>query len=169
MVIEASHLLQSSVVDATGTKHGAVDTCVYIGDEARLYGLQLAKAGVITRFRGVRFADVLSVNQHAIIIDSPAVIEKDLKDFDAVAKATGPVVGVTAKTESGKKLGKISDVLLDADTGFIVRFYLRNLLSERIIPRQFLVSITPREVVFKDVVDTPLFTQVATAEAAPVV
>ena len=167
MVIEASHIVNASVLDTTGTAHGSVDACVFLATEARLYGLQIARGSVMTRFRGLLFADVISLNQHSVIVDSAETIKKDLKELDEVSKNSGPVIGITAVTESGKRLGKISDVLVDADTGFIVRLYIRNLLQERIIPRQFLVSITPKQVVFKDVVDTPLFDQVASAEATP--
>lgn len=169
MVIEASSLLGAPVLDTSGVKHGVVDAGVYLASEARLYGLQISKGSVLTRFRGLLITDIIAVNQRSIVIDTPEVIQKQLKELDQIAKETGPVVGVAAATESGKKLGKITDVLLDADSGFIVRFYLRQLLSERIIPRQFLVSITPRQIIFKDVVDTPIFDQVATAEAMPAV
>lgn len=165
MVIEASQILRSPVVDVTGTTHGTVDACVFLANEARLYGLQVTKGNVVTKFRAVRIEDVISINPRHVVIDSTDVLTKDLKDFDQIAKQSGSVLGVSAVTESGKRLGKISDVLMDADTGFIVRMYIRNLLHERIIPRQFLVSITPKQVVFKDIVDTPLFEQTATTEA----
>jgi uncharacterized protein YrrD len=166
MVLEASRILKVPILDATGVVLGKVDTAVYLATEGRLYGFQVAKPGVLTRFAGVEFSDVLSLNQHSVIVDTIECLQRDMKEFDKVAKATGPIIGLNAKTESGKKLGKISDLLLDAESGFIVRFYIRQLLQERIIPRQFVVSITPREVIFKDVVDTPLFDQVAGAEAA---
>ncbi len=165
MVIEVSRLIKSPVLDATGREHGTVDTCVFTSDEGRLYGFQVARGSMLTRFLALRLDSVLSVTHKGLIIDQEQDLGKDLKGLDVIAKKSGKVLGVKAKTESGKTLGKISDLLIDADTGFIVRFYIRNLLMERIIPRQYLVSITPREIVFKDVVDTPIFDQVAASEA----
>lgn len=156
------------VVDVTGRKVGSVDTCVYRSDEARLFALQVARGAVVSKFGGLLIDSVLSVGAKGVVIDSAEEITNDLKNLDKIAKESGPVVGVNAVTESGKQLGKVFDLLLDADTGFIVRFYLRrHILNERIIPRQFLVSITPRQVVFRDVVDTPVFDQLAQTEATP--
>jgi uncharacterized protein YrrD len=166
MVLEASHIKNVPVLDITGTRLGSVDEIVYLASEARTYGLQVAKPGVLTRFASLEFVDVISLNQRSVIVDGVESLKKDLKELDKVGTASGAVVGVKAKTESGKSLGRVSDLLIDADSGFIVRFYIRALLQERIIPRQFLVSITPREVIFKDIVDTPVFDQAATAEAA---
>lgn len=166
MLLETSHLLQGLVSDVSGIRHGRVDKCVYSADHAALVGFQVAASGVITKFRSLSLQDCISLNHESVVIDSSAALGKELKELDAVSELTGPVVGVTAVTESGQRLGTVNDLLIDADTGIIVRFYLRKLLAERIIPRDYLVSITPKRVVFKDVVNTPVFNQIATAEAA---
>lgn len=168
MVIEASRLLRLPVTDTFGTEHGRIDSTVFWAAEARLCGFQVS-TGVVTKFRALSLLDTLSINERSVIVGSPAALSSDLKEFDAISQETGPVVGVKAVTQSGRSLGKISDVLLEAETGFIIRFYVRHLLSERIIPRQYLVSITPRKIIFKDVVDTPLFDQVASSETGPAV
>lgn len=169
MVIEASSILKAPVLDVTGRKVGSVDTCVYRADEARLYGLQVSRGSVVSKFGSLLIDDIISLGSKSVIVDSGELIGKHLKDLDSIAKETGTIIGVKAVTESGKVLGKVFDLLFDSDTGFIVRFYIRrHVLSERIIPRQFLVSITPKQIVFRDVVDTPIFDQVATqAEATP--
>lgn len=164
MLLETSHLLQGVVSDVSGIRHGRVDRCVYSADLGALIGFQVATSGVVTRFRALALQDCISLNHEAVIIDTSEALGKDMKELDAVAATSGPIVGVTATTESGQRLGTVSDLLIDADTGIIVRFYLRKLLAERIIPREYLVSITPKRVVFKDVVSSPIFNQVATAE-----
>lgn len=165
MVIEVSRLINAPVLDVTGREHGTVDACTFTSSEARLYGFQVARGSMVTRFRTLKLESVLSVTHKGLVIDQAEVLSKDMKELDQIAKSSGKILGVKARTESNKTLGKISDLLIDADTGFIVRFYIRNLLMERIIPRQYLVSITPREIVFKDIVDTPIFDQVAATEA----
>jgi uncharacterized protein YrrD len=165
MLLEASHLLQGIVSDVAGVRHGRIDKCVFSADQATLVGFQVATSGVLTRFRSLAIQDCISLNHEAVVIDSAAALGKDMKALDEIASRSGAIIGVSATTESGARLGTISDVLLDADTGIIVRFYLRKLLAERIIPREYLVSITPKQVVFKDVVNTPVFSQIATSEA----
>lgn len=157
-------MVKGSVVDVHGLKCGRIDRCVYNRETAALAGFQVAAGGVVSRFRALNLIDCITLNHENVVIDSTAALGKDLRPLDEISKLSGPVVGVIAITESGKRLGTVSDVLLDADTGLIVRLYVRRLLAERIIPRDFLVSITPKRIVFKDVVNTPVFTQVATAD-----
>jgi len=166
MLLEASHLLKGSVVDVQGVRYGRVDTCIYNADTAALAGFQVAASGVVARFRALMLVDCISLHHENVVIDSGQVLTKDMRELDAVAQHSGKVIGVTAVTESGTRLGVISDVLLDGDTGLIVRLYVRKLLAERIIPREYLIAITPKRIVFKDVVNTPIFNQVASAEVA---
>lgn len=166
MVIEASHITSSPLIDITGIKHGKIDRCIYSGEQGRLIGFQVAQNGVVTKFRALDLADCVAINQGSVVIDSPDALQKDLKMFDEIVKKDGSIINVPAATESGTKLGRVTDLLLDADTGVIVRFYIRALLGERIIPREFVVAITPKQVVFKDVVNTPVFTQIATTSEA---
>lgn len=165
MLLEASHIAKSSVVDVQGVGYGKIDRCVYNAERASLVGFQVALGSLVGRFRALALVDCISLTQQTVVIDSKEALSKDLKTLDEVATLSGPIVGVTAQTESGNGLGTISDLLIDADTGLIVRLYVRKLLSERIIPREYLVAITPKKVIFKDVVNTPVFTQVASAES----
>lgn len=167
MLIEASHLLKRPVLDAEGKKLGRTDAMVFDGKDGRLYGFQVAVPGLVNRFRALNFYEVLHLSRASIIVDQENSIVKDMRPLDQVFKETGAVIGIVAKTESGKKLGKVTDVLLDEETGFMIRFYIRSLMMERIIPRQYLVAITPKAIVFRDIVDQPTFDQVASMEAAP--
>ena len=167
MVIEASQLLGASIRLANGKKVAAVDRMVFDGQEARVAGFQTSQRSVLTRFSRLDYVDTLAVERGEIVIDNENVIQKDLKPFDQLRTHFGAVLGVTAKTESGRKIGKVHDLVIDADTGLIVRFYLGQLLHERIIPRQFLVSITPKQIIFKDIVIAPTFDQAATLEGIP--
>ncbi len=162
MVIEASRVLKQPVTDTSGRACGMLDRPVFSANEGRVFGFQVSQGSLVTKFKALNYHDILNIGASGAVIDTEQVLGKELKELDAVAKEAGPLLGVKARTESGKSLGRVTDVLIDAETGFIVRFYLRNLMMERIIPRQFLVSITPREVIFKEIVDTPIFNQVAT-------
>lgn len=166
MVLEVSQLLSAAIRSADGKKLASVDRVIYDGRDARIAGFQTSVRTVLTHFGRLDFVETLALERGEIVIDSAKVIQKDLKPFDLLRRQYGTVIGVTAKTESGRKIGKITDLLIDADTGLIVRFYLGQFLNERIIPRQFLVSITPKQVVFKDIVIAPTFDQVAVSQSA---
>jgi len=166
MVLEVSQLLGASIRLTNDKKLATVDRVIFDGGRAQIAGFQTSQRAVLTKFGRLDFVDTLAVERGEIIIDSEKSIQKDLKPFDQLRRHYGSVLGVTAKTESGRKIGKITDLVIDADTGLIVRFYLGQFLHERIIPRQFLVSITPKQIVFKDIVDAPTFDQVAVSQSA---
>ncbi len=161
MIIEATHCKGLPVVDSSGTEYGVIDFLVYDGKIGQAVGLQVAKSGVVKKFFGLEWRDIASSNRRAIVIHDKSALKTNLKDLDNIYHHYGRVINVTATTESGKRIGRISDVLIDADTGLIVRFVIRSLFHERIIPRHFLVSITPNAVVFQDVVDQPIFDKLA--------
>lgn len=165
MVLEVSQLLGASVRLTNDKKIATVDRIIFDGSKAQIAGFQTSQRTVLTKFGRLDFVDVIAVERGEVVIDSEGFIQKDLKPFDQMRRQYGSVLGVTAKTESGRKIGKITDLVIDSDTGYIVRFYLGQFLHERIIPRQFLVSITPKQVIFKDIVNAPTFDQVAVSQS----
>jgi len=165
MVVELSQISNASIRLTNGQKLATVDRVIFDGEKAQIVGFQTAQRAVITRFSRLDFDQTLSVGRGEVVIDDQKNLQRDLKLFDQLRHQYGHVIGVAAKTEAGQSIGKITDLLIDGETGLIVRFYLNHYLRERIIPRQFLVSITPRQIIFKDIVNQPIFDQVATAGA----
>ncbi len=168
MVLEVSHLLGASVRLSDGRKVATVDRIIFDGREAKIVGFQTATRAVLQKFGSLEYGDVLAIERGEITVDDQKLIGRDLKPFDALRRHYGAVLGVAAKIESGRKIGRITDLVIDADTGLIIRFYLGQFLRERIIPRQFLVAITPKQVIFKDIVDAPTFDQAAIAQTVGV-
>lgn len=168
MVLEVSQLLGAAVRLAEGQKLATVDRVVFDGREARVAGFQTATRAVLQKFGSLEYSDVLAVERGEVTVDNRQSIHHDLKHFDSLRRQYGAVLGVTAKIESGRKIGRITDLVIDADTGLIIRFYLGQFLRERIIPRQFLVAITPKQVIFKDIVNAPTFDQAAIAQTVGV-
>ncbi len=168
MIIEASQLLKRPVINTSGNRLGGVDHIVFDAKDGRVYGFQVTLPGVVKRFRSLNFYEVISLNRQSIIIDNKENLVANMRSLDEIFKETGPVINVVAKTESGKKLGRVNDLMLETQSGFIIRFVIRNLFVERIIPRQYVVAITPKAVIFKDIVDQPIFDQVASMNIAPV-
>lgn len=166
MLLELSYCIGAPVVTNTSTKIGSIDFPVFDGKEARLVGFQVVQQGIVKKFRGLLFDDITDITRNDIQIAAATNLQTNLKALDQQFQQYGSVVGVAAKTESGKRIGKVFDVVIETGSGRITRFYLKNFLQERIIPIQFLVAITPREVVFKDVVSQPIFDRVAVAETA---
>jgi len=165
MVLELSALLRKPVKTVQSQLLGSVDAFAIDGDRLHLAGFQILKKGLLKKFSALAIDDVVSLSRDAVVVDSQSDLSEEMKPFDEINHRYGRVIGVAAKTESGKQLGRVSDLLIEAETGLVIRFYLRRVLTERIIPRQFVVSVSPRQVVFKDIVDTPIFDQLATSDA----
>lgn len=161
MIIEAAQLAGLAVVTDQGRVAGNVDRIVIDGKGIKIDGFQVTKSGLVKKFSGLDYTDVTSVSRQQLTIESVEALTKDLKKFDELYRHYGRVFGVTAKAQNGKVIGKVVDLYVETTTGGIVRFFIRNLLSERIIPSQFLVAITPKEIIFKDIVEQPIFNQVA--------
>lgn len=161
MIIEAAALMGLPVENEKGEKLGAVEVLVFNGETTRLAGFGVSRSSFFSKTAGLALEDVISLYSDRVVVDSEADLGGDTKALDSVFQQYGRVLNVTAKTASGRKIGKVVDVFLEAQTGVIVRFYLRNMLKEQIIPRQFLVKIAPEQIVFKDIVDQPIFNQAA--------
>lgn len=166
MLLELSYCVGAPVITNNSTKIGSIDFPVFDGKHARLAGFQVVQTGIVKKFRGLLFEDIIDITRTDVQVAATSSLQTNLKTLDQQFQEYGSILGVAAKTESGKRIGKVVDVVIETGSGQITRFYLRNFLQERIIPVQFLVSITPREIIFKDVVSQPIFDRVAIAEAA---
>lgn len=162
MVIEYSDIHKAPLKAVTGEKLGEVDFAIFNGKEATLMGFQIVHNKLVKKFSGVHFIDLIDITKHEIVVENAKTLKTNLKDLDLAYKNFGPVIGVTATTESGKRIGKVADLYLDLTTGGIIRFYIKNILHERIIPREYLVAITPERIVFKDIVGTAKFSEAST-------
>ena len=162
MIIEYSDLQGIALRAVSGEKLGEVDFAVFNGKEATLMGFQIVHRKIIKKFSGVYFSDLIDITKDEIVIEDQKILKPNLQDLDKTYKNFGPVVGVVATTESGKRIGKVADLYIDLTTGGIIRFYIKNLLQERIIPKEYLVAITPDRIVFKDIVGTPKFNEAST-------
>lgn len=162
MIIECSDFQGIALRTVAGEKLGEVDFAIFNGKEATLMGFQIVHKKIIKKFSGVYFIDLIDITKDEIVIENQKALKTDLKDLDETFKNFGPIVGIVATTESGKRIGRVADLYIDLTTGAIIRFYIKNLLQERIIPKEYLVAITPERIVFKDIVGTAKFSKAST-------
>ena len=162
MIIEYSDLQGIALRTVTGEKLGEVDFAVFNGKKATIMGFQIVHKKIVKKFSGVYFIDLIDITKDEIVVENQKILKPNLQDLDETFKNFGPVVGVAATTESGKRIGKVADLYIDLTTGAIIRFYIKNLLQERIIPKEYLVAITPEKIVFKDIVGTAKFSEAST-------
>jgi uncharacterized protein YrrD len=167
MLIEASRIKNLPVIDHDQNKLGVVESLYFDGDKGSLVGFKILKSSVLNKFYALDYLDADITSQQSATVEGKSYLKESLTDFDSLLKKFGKVIGARAVTQSGKSLGKIEDIMIEVESGLIVRFVLRNYIVERIIPRQFVVSITPKRIIFQDVVDQPIFDKVASGELSP--
>lgn len=163
MIIEARHCLGLDVLSDHGKAIGKIDKLVLNGAKMQLVGAQIVGKKLFKSFDGVFFSDIEQIDRIGVLVKI-APPKSNLKELDLVSARYGELFGARAVTESGTALGKVSDYYFDSETGLIVRIVIKRFFSERIIPRQFVVSVSPKVVVLQDVVIEPHFDQ-AVAQA----
>jgi sporulation protein YlmC with PRC-barrel domain len=164
MLIEATRLKNLPVLDNGQNKLGLVNSLYFEGDKGSLVGLKVVNTGVLKKYYALGYLDCDISSQQVVSVENKEALKEDLVDYDALIKKFGKLLGVKAITQSGKSLGVIEDVLIEVESGLIVRMVLRNYVMERIIPRQFVVGITPKRIIFQDVVNQPTFDKLATGD-----
>jgi len=65
------------------------------------------------------------------------------------------LIGMPAKTESGKSLGTVEDLLIDTDTSCVAKYYLKDLLGNARVLSSDKVSRIDKAIIFSDDVAEP--------------
>ena len=151
MVVELASIIGQPVFNNQGQKLGKVRSLA-VDQKGILAGLVI-KSGLVelSALPYEKITDFTSNN----LVTSLERLDK-ASELIKIQQRAGLVLGLPAFTESRKALGKVQDLYLDVATGQIIRYYLRSLLQEQIIPEDLVSALTPKAVVFKDEVLTPV-------------
>jgi len=116
----------------------------------------------------INVSDLCEVTAQAILVcDIDAVIDanESVRIKEQIEKGC---VGIGQKvvTKSGKNVGKVFDILIQSDTFSIMKFYVKNVFSEKIFSRDSVISYSGKKIVIKDDFETVKVS--AVAETCPV-
>lgn len=105
-------------------------------------------------------ADILDFDKNGIVVADQEKLQPigEIIRIQPILEQRAPIFGQKAITHSRKTLGKIFDLLLDTETYSISKFYISNIIQERILPADKVEKITSQAVIFSDEVieQTPL-------------
>lgn len=101
--------------------------------------------------------DILAYLDDGIVVQDDEVLqeEDDLIRLKQLGNDRTPLFGLKAVSDTGKKLGRISDVLIDTEAHLTTRLHikpggLRGLAAaELIIPRERVIKMTAQEVIVR--------------------
>lgn len=168
MYIQASQLIGHALVALESRQViGRVERPIFDPTKGQLVALTIRSRGWFGKKQLLAASDILGVEPGFVLTRKldDLVEPKELIRVQDIIKAKMPILGQQAVTESGQSLGQITDVLLDTDAWLIIKYYLHQLLSERILLAEDVQAITKKAVVFFDRVNGPLPADAETAVA----
>ncbi len=153
MFLQATQLIRATVSTLeSGLFIGHVKRLIIHPDTGQVIACGIQPRGWLSQERFLTVNDILHIEAHALAIrdeDQLTTKEELVRVQDCLARKT-PVLGQLAQTQAGKKLGRITDLLIEIETWLVVRYYLGGLFNERILTADRVHLMTPKAVIFLD-------------------
>ena len=157
MLLQISTIIEKPINSMeTRIRAGIVKNIVVNPQNGQLMAL-VVRAGFPTKQKILPIQDILSVGPGMVIIrDDSAIVEPDeIVRVNEILKQKIKIMGGSVRTQSGTRLGKVYDVLIDTQTAVIAKYYVRASMTgltqaDRIIPANKVVAITREAIVVRD-------------------
>jgi uncharacterized protein YrrD len=131
MLLKGSDIRGMKVISKQdGKQIDTVKDILYSSDKQRVVGFLLSEELLSNGARYIEYADVASIGQDAIMIDTAQAVKDGAKDRVSGMKGKDMFVGKEVVTENGNHVGKISDVCVDTESGSIAQFDISEGLLE---------------------------------------
>lgn len=154
MYITASKIYHLPVASlGSNSKVGEVNLIFFSPDDFTIMALEVTQGNFIFKKKlYLANADIIDLDKNGVVIKGQdSLVEKDeIIRIQKLIKSNTPIYGQKAVTKSNKYLGKITDLLIDSQSLTISRFYISNLLDERILPMSRVEKATSQAVIFSD-------------------
>jgi uncharacterized protein YrrD len=152
MLIEASKLIKLPVAaeDAL-SKVGQISQIMVDPENGRFLGF-LVSTGFLKDKLALGVNDISYWDPAGIITEHETNLVKpsEIVRINNLLEREFDLMGLPAKTETGKQLGDVNDFLLDTETQVVIKYYLKDLLDQsRVMPAEKVVSID-KEIIFTD-------------------
>lgn len=153
MFIEAKKLIGLPVAAMdTQSKIGKVRQILIDPENGRLLGFLVTAGEFFGPQKVLSVIDIKDWDPKGIVVSSieNLIGKSEIVRIKEILQNKIFILGMKAKTESGKSLGAVEDILLDTDTESVVKYYLKDLLGgARIFPAEKVIKIE-KEIVFSD-------------------
>jgi len=152
MFIEATKLMGLPVAaEDTLSKVGEIRQVVVDPENGRVLGF-LVKTGFFVLPLALSIIDIKFWDSEALVISEAKnlVQIKEIVRIKNILEQKIDLLGMPAKTEAGKSLGRVENFLIDTDAESVVKYYLKDLLGQtRVMPAEKVCSID-KVIVFAD-------------------
>ena len=158
MFIEAKKLIGLPVAALESqAKIGEIREIIVDPENGRLLGFLVASGGLLSAKKALAIVDVRDFDPNGIVTASAdnLVEPQEIVRINEVLVNKLFLIGKSAKTEAGKNLGVVEDLLVDTETQSVAKYYLKDLLGNaRILTADKVVKID-KVIIFSDEVAEP--------------
>ena len=153
MLIQAVAIFKMPVgAIETQNKIGEVHQIVFDPKNGEIIGFEILLPGLITKKRILSMKDVLDFDRNGIVIKSEENLldKKEIVKIDNIIREGIQPFKSKAFTKSGKKIGKIFDLVIDTNSLLIIKYYIHGLFTDKIIDSDKVIKIEKGKVIFED-------------------
>jgi len=164
MLIQASTIIGLPIAAMdTESKVGKIENIVVDPDSGELVGFFVKPLGMFARNKVLSALDVIDIDKNGMVVKSEESLVdlSEIVKMEQIIKKNIKIIGQKAITESKKYLGKVNDLLIDTESALVLKYYIGDILENRIIPNDKLIKITQNALIFSD----DVVMQVAAPEA----
>lgn len=158
MFIEAKKIIGLSVaaIDEQA-KVGTITDILVEPENGNVLGFLVSPGGLLSPKKALSIVDVTDWDPKGIVTRSVEnlVPPQEIVRINEILQKRIQLLGMKAKTESGKNLGEVENFLIDSETQSVTKYYLRDILGNRKIFSSDKVSRIDKKIIFSDDVIEP--------------
>lgn len=153
MLIEAKKIIGLPVAAMDEeAKVGEITQIVANPEDGQILGFIIKTGGFFSPSLALSIVDIREWDPNGLVTTSVEnlVDPKEIIRIQKVLDKNINFLEMSGRTESGKSLGKIEDLLIDTDNAVVAKYYLRDLLgNSRVLPADKVVKIE-KDIIFTD-------------------
>lgn len=153
MFIQARKLigLPIAAVDAS-SKVGEIANIVIDPVNGQVLGFLIKTGGIFSPAMALSIVDVREWDPNGLVTSSidNLINPNEIVRIKTIISNKIDLLKMSAKTESGKSLGQVEDLLINTDTTSVAKYYLKDLLgNSRVLPADKVIKID-KHIIFAD-------------------
>ena len=153
MLIELSKL-QGMAVGAMNerAKIGVVRKIIISPDEGRILGFTVKIGAILPKIKVVSFYDVIDIDANGVVIRASEnlINIKDVVRIAELVEKRFSLIGLPVETKTKKSLGRVSDALVESQSGDILRLYVSSMFNRLVFEKSQIEKITLAKVIVKE-------------------
>lgn len=157
MLILATNLFRTPVIVAGAGKLGELGEPIINPENGQLLAFHILPDNFLSPKKIITLTDIIILDPKVVVIKNPECliepnevvrIKKSLEDKITFLKTK-------CYTQNGAYLGKVEDAVIDNEACMIIKYYIKSMLQNRILPAERVVEIKKNKIIFDNSVIEP--------------